>query len=271
MRRLIGAVAFASTLTGITLAGPNMPGATADSARPMQFTLRTEGPSGACADKCRVWVAASGMIRPETVTDFEAFAQKNDIRGATIALESEGGSVLGAIALGRSIRRLAMTTTVGRAEGPANSRAAVVAARRLRIHVRLRPAFGREALRASGRAHSRPPDLARRPARGCDRLGLLGGRPCRGPARHRQARSIHRGDGRDGRTARSLACAFRRGSRCALSRATNCGACASTTSKSPRVVSPRFRAERFRPRSRMRARFRSQPSGAGRSPNAPAP
>ena len=87
MRRLIGAVAFASTLTGITLAGPNMPGATADSARPMQFTLRTEGPSGACADKCRVWVAASGMIRPETVTDFEAFAQKNDIRGATIALE----------------------------------------------------------------------------------------------------------------------------------------------------------------------------------------
>jgi hypothetical protein len=123
MRRLIGAVAFASTLTGMTLAGANMPGATADPARAMHFTLRSEGPSGACADKCRVWVAASGMIRPETVNDFEAFAQKNDIRGATIALESEGGSVLGAIALGRSIRRLAMTTTVGRTDGPANGRA----------------------------------------------------------------------------------------------------------------------------------------------------
>ena len=98
----------------------------AESARPgsMQFTLRTEGPAASCADKCQVWVAASGMIRPETVTEFEAFAQKNDIRGATIAFESEGGSVLGAIALGRSIRRLGMTTTVGRTTDlPANGRA----------------------------------------------------------------------------------------------------------------------------------------------------
>lgn len=116
MRRLFGAVAFASTLTCITLAGMNVPATAAESARlnSMQFSLRTEGPASACADKCRVWVSASGMIRPETVTDFEAFAQKNDIRGATIAFESEGGSVLGAIALGRSIRRLGMTTTVGR-------------------------------------------------------------------------------------------------------------------------------------------------------------
>jgi hypothetical protein len=64
------------------------------------------------------------MIRPDTVTEFESFAQKNDIRGATIAFESEGGSVLGAIALGRSIRRLGMTTTVGRTTDlPANGRA----------------------------------------------------------------------------------------------------------------------------------------------------
>ena len=76
MRRLFGAVAFASTLTCITLAGMNVPAAAADSARPgsMQFSLRTEGPASACADKCRVWVSASGMIRPETVTDFENFA-----------------------------------------------------------------------------------------------------------------------------------------------------------------------------------------------------
>jgi hypothetical protein len=116
MRRLFGAIAFAFTLTCITLAGMNVPATAAESARlnSMQFSLRTEGPASACADKCRVWVSASGMIRPETVTDFEAFAQKNDIRGATIAFESEGGSVLGAIALGRSIRRLGMTTTVGR-------------------------------------------------------------------------------------------------------------------------------------------------------------
>ena len=126
MRRIFGAVAFASVLTSITLTGMNVPAAAAESGRPAsrQFTLRTEGPASSCADQCRVWVAASGMIRAETVNDFEAFAQKNDIRGATIALESEGGSVLGAIALGRSIRRLGMTTTVGRtADLPSSGRA----------------------------------------------------------------------------------------------------------------------------------------------------
>ncbi len=127
MRRLIGAVAFASTLTGMTLAGTNLPTTAAETARPgsMQFSLRTEGPAASCGDKCRTWVAASGMIRPETVTDFENFAQKNAIRGATIALESEGGSVLGAIALGRSIRRLGMTTTVGRITDLPNGRASL--------------------------------------------------------------------------------------------------------------------------------------------------
>ena len=54
------------------------------------------------------------MIRAETARDFEAFAAKNNIRGATIAFNSEGGSVHGAIALGRAIRKLDMTTTVGR-------------------------------------------------------------------------------------------------------------------------------------------------------------
>jgi hypothetical protein len=95
----------------------------------MQFALRTEGPASSCTDKCRVWVVASGMIRAETVSDFEAFAQKNDIRGATIALESEGGSVLGAIALGRSIRRLGMTTTVGRAADVASNGRATLSPR----------------------------------------------------------------------------------------------------------------------------------------------
>lgn len=125
MRRLLGAVAYASTLTILSLAAVSGSVTAAEPARAgsMQFTLRAEGPASACGDRCRTWVAASGMIRPETVTDFENFAQKNDIRGATIALESEGGSVLGAIALGRSIRRLGMTTTVGRSNDLPNGRA----------------------------------------------------------------------------------------------------------------------------------------------------
>jgi hypothetical protein len=125
MRRLLGAVAYASTLTILSLAAVSGSVTAAEPARAgsMQFALRIEGPASSCGDKCRTWVAASGMIRPETATDFENFALKNDIRGATIALESEGGSVLGAIALGRSIRRLGMTTTVGRSTDLPNGRA----------------------------------------------------------------------------------------------------------------------------------------------------
>ncbi len=110
MRLLSCAVACTSVLIALTLP------AAAEALRPpaMQFTLSIEGPESACADACRRLVSASGMIRADTATEFESFAARNDVRGATIVLESEGGSVLGAIALGRSIRRLGMTTTVGR-------------------------------------------------------------------------------------------------------------------------------------------------------------
>jgi hypothetical protein len=83
-------------------------------ALPMQFEIWTEGPAQACGNNCRSWVSASGAITADTPKDFEAFAKKNKIEGATIALDSDGGSVLGALALGRSIRKLSMTTTVGK-------------------------------------------------------------------------------------------------------------------------------------------------------------
>ncbi|MBM3530269.1 MAG: hypothetical protein FJX62_19475 [Alphaproteobacteria bacterium] len=79
---------------------------------PMQFELWTEAQP--CAGPCRTWVAASGAIAPETPRDFDAFSRLNRIEGATIALDSDGGSVLGALDLGRAIRRLGMTTTVGK-------------------------------------------------------------------------------------------------------------------------------------------------------------
>ncbi len=80
----------------------------------MQFDIWTEGPAQACGNDCRTWVSASGAITSDTPRDFEAFAKKNKIDGATIALDSDGGSVLGALALGRAIRKLGMTTTVGK-------------------------------------------------------------------------------------------------------------------------------------------------------------
>src|SRR5262245_37959624 len=88
---------------------------------PMQFEVWSEGPTQACGDKCRTWVSASGAITADTPRDFEAFAKSRKVEGMTIALDSDGGSVLGALALGRSIRKLGMITTVGRTVDLANA------------------------------------------------------------------------------------------------------------------------------------------------------
>ena len=86
---------------------------TADRTLPMHFYLRTQGPADACGGPCRLWISASGAITAETPNDFELFARGHDLTGATVVLDSDGGSVLGAIALGRAIRRLGLDTTVG--------------------------------------------------------------------------------------------------------------------------------------------------------------
>ena len=80
----------------------------------MRFALHQEGPAEACGSSCRVLISASGMITADTPRDFDNFARGRDVRGATIVLDSKGGSVLGAIALGREIRALNLATTVGR-------------------------------------------------------------------------------------------------------------------------------------------------------------
>ena len=85
-----------------------------DRTLPMHFDLRQEGPAKACAHKCRVFISASGAITSSTPRDFENFAKGRDLAGALVVLDSDGGSVHGAIALGREIRRLGLDTTVGR-------------------------------------------------------------------------------------------------------------------------------------------------------------
>ena len=81
---------------------------------PMRFALHQEGPAEACGSNCRLLISASGMITADTPRDFDNFVRSRDVRGATIVLDSKGGSVLGAIALGRAIRSLNLATTVGR-------------------------------------------------------------------------------------------------------------------------------------------------------------
>jgi hypothetical protein len=115
-----GVVMFRSLVGGLVLAGcttgfagtVNAPG----NARvlPMTFASVSEGPAAACAPKCRQLIAASGMITAETPRQFLAYMRDNPAQGATVVLESDGGSVLGALELGRAIRRLGLATTVGR-------------------------------------------------------------------------------------------------------------------------------------------------------------
>jgi hypothetical protein len=94
--------------------GPAAPAAAARKPSPMKFEWVKEGPAESCRDRCREWVSAAGEITPDTPRDFVALAQSRDLRGATIVLDSSGGAVIPALALGRIFRRLAVSTTVGK-------------------------------------------------------------------------------------------------------------------------------------------------------------
>jgi hypothetical protein len=85
-----------------------------DGSAPMRFEWRREGPAEACGSDCRVWISATGYITADTPREFEAFARDPNVRGGVLVLDSDGGSVLGTLALGRSIRSLDMVTTIGR-------------------------------------------------------------------------------------------------------------------------------------------------------------
>ena len=81
---------------------------------PMQFEWQQEGPAEVCGTQCRTWVSAVGTITSQSPHEFSEFARQHDLRGAMLVLDSGGGSVHGAIALGRQIRRLGMSTSVGK-------------------------------------------------------------------------------------------------------------------------------------------------------------
>jgi hypothetical protein len=74
---------------------------------PMQFSWV------ACQPNCRGWVSAVGIATADSPRDFDEFARGRQLGGATIVLDSSGGSVNDSIALGRRWRNLGALTTVG--------------------------------------------------------------------------------------------------------------------------------------------------------------
>jgi hypothetical protein len=67
----------------------------------------------ACQPNCRGWINAVGIVTGDTPKDFDEFARGRDLGGATVVLDSSGGSVNDAIALGRRWRKIGLLTTVG--------------------------------------------------------------------------------------------------------------------------------------------------------------
>lgn len=67
----------------------------------------------ACQPDCRGWVSAVGIVTSDSPRDFDEFARGRQLGGATIVLDSSGGSVNDSIALGRRWRGLGALTTVG--------------------------------------------------------------------------------------------------------------------------------------------------------------
>ena len=82
----------------------------------------------ACQPNCRGWVSAVGIVTADTPKEFDDFARGRELAGATVVLDSSGGSVNDSIALGRHFRELGMLTTVGvsvSTHTPAGDRASI--------------------------------------------------------------------------------------------------------------------------------------------------
>jgi hypothetical protein len=103
---LLGAAALCITIA--MLGGSAHAGVTLDERKlPMKFSWV------ACQPNCRGWVSAVGVVTADSPREFDEFARGRQLGGATIVLDSSGGSVNESIALGRRWRNLGIMTTVG--------------------------------------------------------------------------------------------------------------------------------------------------------------
>jgi hypothetical protein len=66
-----------------------------------------------CKPDCRGWISAVGIVTADSPREFDEFSRSRDLTGATVVLDSSGGSVNDSIALGRRFRSLGMLATVG--------------------------------------------------------------------------------------------------------------------------------------------------------------
>jgi hypothetical protein len=107
---LLGATAFCLALPGaVTTLGnsAHAGGSLEERKQPMHFKWNV------CQGDCKGWVSAIGIVTSDSPREFDDFAKDRQLAGATIVLDSSGGSVNDSIALGRRFRSLGALTTVG--------------------------------------------------------------------------------------------------------------------------------------------------------------
>jgi hypothetical protein len=107
---LLGAAVLCIALPGViaTDGGVAHAGGTLEERKlPMRFSWVS------CQPNCRGWVSAVGIVTADSPREFDEFARGRQLRGATIVLDSSGGSVNDSITLGRRWRSLGAMTTVG--------------------------------------------------------------------------------------------------------------------------------------------------------------
>ena len=153
---------------------------------PMRFTWV------ACQPNCRGWVGAVGIVTADTPKEFDEFARTRQLGGATVVLDSSGGSVNDAIALGRRWRNLGMLTTVGTSIDPRNGdRAQVVPQAYCKSMCVFLLLSGKTRYVPDGAHVRRAPNLDGRPRRRCEGRELQRAGPDDRRARHRPPRQIH--------------------------------------------------------------------------------
>src|ERR1700680_2412263 len=107
---LLGAAGLCTVVPGViaALGGAAHAGVSLEERKlPMRFSWV------ACQPNCRGWISAIGIVTADSPRDFDEFARGRQLGGATIVLDSSGGSVNDSIALGRRWRNLRALTTVG--------------------------------------------------------------------------------------------------------------------------------------------------------------
>jgi hypothetical protein len=111
---LVSATTLCIALPGAiaTLGATAHAGATLEERKlPMRFSWI------ACQVNCKGgssgWISAVGIVTADSPRDFDEFARGRELHGATIVLDSSGGSVNDSIALGRRWHNLGALTAVG--------------------------------------------------------------------------------------------------------------------------------------------------------------